>query len=79
LSDGALPRPTTKKVAAALKKEAQPLRVLGILRRDIPAQFLQPTRAQQTFRGLTPREVILSSWLLPVARALMPVPDSPDA
>jgi len=27
-------------------------------------QFLQPTRAQQTFRGLTPREVILSSWLL---------------
>jgi superfamily II DNA/RNA helicase len=64
LSDGALPRPTTKKVASALKKEAEPLKVLGILRRDIPVQFLQPTRAQQTFRGLTPREVILSSWLL---------------
>ena len=64
LSDGALPRPTTKKVATALRKQAEPLKVLGILRRDIPAQFLQPTRAQQTFRGLTPREVILSSWLL---------------
>jgi superfamily II DNA/RNA helicase len=64
LSDGALPRPTTKKVAADLRKEAEPLKVLGILRRDIPAQFLQPTRAQQTFRGLTPREVILSSWLI---------------
>jgi superfamily II DNA/RNA helicase len=79
LSDGALPRPTTKKVAAGLRKEAEPLKVLGILRRDIPAQFLQPTRAQQTFRGLTPREVILSSWLLLVAQALMPVPDSRDA
>jgi superfamily II DNA or RNA helicase len=64
LSDGALPRPTTKKVAEALRKEAEPLKVLGILRRDIPAQFLQPTRAQQMFRGLTSREVILSSWLL---------------
>lgn len=64
LSDGALPRPTTKKVAESLRKEAEPLKVLGILRRDIPIQFLQPTRAQQTFRGLTPREVILSSWLL---------------
>jgi hypothetical protein len=64
LSDGALPRPTTKKVAASLRKEAEPLKVLGILRRDIPAQFLQPTRAQQTFRGLKPREVILSCWLL---------------
>lgn len=64
LSDGALPRPTTKKVAEALRKEAEPLKVLGILRRDIPMQFLQPTRAQQTFRSLTPREVILSSWLM---------------
>lgn len=64
LSDGALPRPTTKKVAEALRKEAEPLKVLGILRRDIPIQFLQSTRAQQTFRGLTPREVILSSWLM---------------
>jgi superfamily II DNA/RNA helicase len=64
LYDGAVPRPTTKKVAEALRKESEPLKVLGILRRDIPQQFLQPTRAQQTFRSVTPREVILSSWLV---------------
>jgi hypothetical protein len=46
LSDGALPRPTTKKVAEALRKEIEPLKVLGVLRRDIPLAFLQPTRAQ---------------------------------
>jgi hypothetical protein len=64
LTDGALPRPTTKKVAEALKKEIDPLRVLGILRRDIPALFFQATRAQQTAHALSPREVILSSWLI---------------
>jgi superfamily II DNA/RNA helicase len=64
LNDGALPRPTTKKVAEALKKELEPLKVLGILRRDIPSQLFQPTRAQRTFHALSPREVILSSYLL---------------
>jgi len=64
LTNGALPRPTTKKVAEALKKEHEPLRVLGVLRRDIPAQLFQPTRAQQTFHALSPREVILSSYLV---------------
>jgi len=64
LTDGALPRPTTKKVAEALKKEIEPLKVLGILRRDISAHFFQATRAQQTAHTLHPREVILSSYLL---------------
>jgi len=64
LADGALPRPTTKKVAEALKTEAEPLKVLGILRRDIPSQFFRPTRAQATHHTLSPREVILSSYLL---------------
>ena len=64
LTDGALPKPTTKTVAEALKKESEPLKVLGILKRDIPAQFFQPTRAQQTLQALSPREVILSSYLI---------------
>jgi superfamily II DNA/RNA helicase len=64
LADGALPRPTTKKVAEALKKEIEPLKVLGILRRDIPSLFFQPTRAQQTSKALNPREVILSSYIV---------------
>ena len=64
LTDGALPRPTTKKVAEALKKESEPLKVLGILRRDISPLFFQSTRAQQTHYALSPREVILSSWMV---------------
>ncbi|MFH0341545.1 MAG: helicase-related protein [Chromatiales bacterium] len=64
LTDGALPRPTTKKVTEALKKEIEPLKVLGILRRDIPSPFFQATRAQQTAHAFSPREVILSSYLL---------------
>ena len=64
LNDGALPRPTTKKVAEALKMEANPLRVLGILRRDIPTAFFQATRAQLNPYASSPREVILSSYLV---------------
>jgi hypothetical protein len=64
LADGALSRPTTKKVAEALKEEIEPLKVLGILRRDVPSLFFQPTRAQQTSHALNPREVILSSYIL---------------
>lgn len=64
LIDGALPRPTTKKVAEALKKEIDPLKVLGILRRDISTLFLQPTRAQESAYMFNPREVILSSYLV---------------
>ncbi|MDP8247717.1 MAG: hypothetical protein P9M00_06225 [Candidatus Tritonobacter lacicola] len=40
------------------------MKVLGILRRDIPATFFQPTRTQLTHQAFSPREVILSSWLI---------------
>jgi superfamily II DNA/RNA helicase len=64
LSDGALPKPTTKKVADSLRMELEPLKVLGILRRDIPFLLFRATRAQLTHHSLSPREVILSSYLL---------------
>jgi superfamily II DNA/RNA helicase len=64
LSDGALPTPTTKKVAEALKKESDPLRVLGILHVGIPEQFFQQTRAQQSAQAVAARQVILSSYLV---------------
>ncbi|MEA2206261.1 MAG: hypothetical protein QOE77_3037 [Blastocatellia bacterium] len=63
LDDGALPKPTTKKVATALKKEAAPLRVLGILKRDIPLEFFQATPADASRNAYSPREVILSSFI----------------
>jgi len=64
LMDGSLPKPTTKKVAEALKREIEPLKVLGILRRDLSPLFFQSTRAQQMHHSMMPREVILSSWVV---------------
>ena len=64
LEDGALPKPTTKKTAAVLKTEVEPLKVLGILRREIPKEFFLATRAELSQHSRSPREVILSSYIV---------------
>ena len=64
LEDGALPKPTTKKIATALKKEIQPLNVLAILRRDIAREFFQTSVATPIGKSNAPREVILSSYIV---------------
>ncbi len=64
LEDGALPKQTTKKVADALKKGViDPLKLLGVLKRDIPREFFYATRAEQARGAGNPREVILSSFV----------------
>jgi superfamily II DNA/RNA helicase len=63
LEDGALPRPTLKKLDGGFKTEGHPLKVLGIMRRDIPTQFFQATRVERTRHIFNPREVILSEYL----------------
>jgi hypothetical protein len=63
IDDGALPRPTTKKVADALKREAAPFKVLGTLKREIPKEFFQATIADRARDAHSPREVILSSFI----------------
>lgn len=64
LEDGALPKATAKKAAAALKKEIQPLKVLAILRRHISQDLFQTNPASHARHALMPREVILSSYLV---------------
>ncbi|MBF0104548.1 MAG: helicase [Deltaproteobacteria bacterium] len=64
LEDGALPKPTTKKLHESLSTELEPLKVLGILKRDIPAEFFKATRAQESRHYGSPREVILSEYLV---------------
>lgn len=63
INDGVLPKPTTKRVATALSKEAAPFKVLGILKREIPKGFFQATIADATRNAYAPREVILSSFI----------------
>ena len=67
VEDGSLPKATAKKVAAALKKPENlpPLKVLAVLRRDIKPEFFQAAPVAHAGQALAPREVILSSYLVP--------------
>jgi len=66
VEDGSLPKATSKKVAAALKKpeSLQPLKVLATLRRDIKPELFQASPIAHASQALAPREVILSSYLV---------------
>jgi superfamily II DNA/RNA helicase len=64
LEDGALPKRTTRTVAEALMKATiEPLKVVGVLRRDIPREFFFATRGDIARQAVGPREVILSSFV----------------
>ena len=62
--EGSLPKRTAKDLAAKLKTEIEPLKVLAILRRDIKSELFQATPTAHSSQGLSPREVILSSYLV---------------
>ena len=69
LEEGALPRQTTGTVLKALKKEIEtgkpnPLKVLAILRKNIPDELLKSHVAESATRASCPREVILSEYLI---------------
>jgi len=66
VDEGSLPKRTAKDVAARLKKEIEPLKVLAILRRGIKRELFQASPVAQAGQALAPREVILSSYLVDV-------------
>jgi hypothetical protein len=68
LEDGALPRPTLKKLAEAFRTEAHPLKLMGLMRRDIPDQFFQPVRVESARHNFSPRQVILSEYFIKPAQ-----------
>lgn len=67
LEEGGIPKPTTKKTLAELKKVLQgtinPLKVVAILQKDIPEKFLESHLAENSAQTAGPREVILSEYL----------------
>lgn len=67
VEEGSLPKATAKKVATALKKPENllPLKVLTVLRRDIKPEFFQAAPVAHAGQAVAPREVILSSYLVP--------------
>ena len=66
LDEGALPKVTAKKIAAALKKPENlaPLKVLAVLRREIKHELFLTSPVANASQALAPREVILSSFLV---------------
>jgi len=68
LEEGGLPKQTSKTLLKELQKEfkkgVQPLRILAILRMNIPSEFLKKPAAQSAAQTFGPREVILSEYFI---------------
>ena len=64
VEEGSLPKRTAKELAAKLKEEIQPLKVLAILRHDIKRELFQTSPASHAIHALASREVVLSSYLV---------------
>ncbi|QBX63353.1 helicase-related protein [Dehalococcoides mccartyi] len=64
IEEGALPKQTTKTLVKALTGQTEPLKILGILKTNVPAAFFKDTMAENTAQTFGPREVILSEYLV---------------
>ena len=60
--DGIIPGNTTRRIKKAIEREPNPLKVLGILKKNIPANLLGMQQTGQP-SARTRREVILSEYL----------------
>jgi len=65
LNEGTLPKQTTKTLVKEIKKSGNnPLKVLYKLRAGIPANFFSDFGASAVYQSASPREVILSEYLV---------------
>jgi len=66
IEEGGLPKQTTKKTLQELNRELKnglnPLRILGVLQKNIPSDLLKEHIAESAAQTLGPREVILSEY-----------------
>ncbi len=63
IEEGGLPKQTTRTLQKALSQEINPIKILGILKRNIPSGFFKETMAESAAQTSGPREVILSEYL----------------
>jgi hypothetical protein len=64
IEDGALPKQTTKTLVKALTGQTDPLKILGILKTNVPMAFFKEPVAENAAQTSGPREVILSEYLV---------------
>ncbi len=57
-----MPRQTIKTLVKELAKTDKPLKILGILKMNIPTEFFKKTAVESSGSGSAPREVILSEY-----------------
>jgi hypothetical protein len=64
IEEGGLPKQTTKTLQKKLSKGVNPIKILGILRKNIPSEFFKEPAAESAAQTAGPREVILSEYLV---------------
>jgi superfamily II DNA/RNA helicase len=64
IEEGGLPKQTSKVLSKALSKEANPLKILAVLRSNIAPELFNETAAEGAISPSHPREVILSEYLV---------------
>lgn len=64
LQDGALPKPTMKKIMKSIEKEKDPLKILARIKSGIPSEMFQRPLAGSAAETQGPKEVILSEYLV---------------
>ncbi len=66
IEEGGLPKQTTRTLQKALSKEINPIKILAILKKNIPSEFFKETVAESAAQTSGPREVILSEYLISI-------------
>ncbi len=64
LEDGAMPKPTMKKISKETKGMTDPHKILAAIRRNTPSALFRETFAETSADISGPREVILSEYLI---------------
>ncbi len=64
LEEGGMPKKTAKTIFNELKGETNPMKILAIIKRNLPNQLFNATQTAKDISMNSPKEVILSEFLL---------------
>ncbi len=64
LEEGALPKTVAKRIAAEIIGETNPMKILAGIKRNLPEQFFNSTATAKDISMSSPKEVILSEYLI---------------
>ena len=62
-NEGVIPKNITKRIKQKIEKEDEPLKILAVLKREIPGRLLGIRHTGNSGDIISKREVILSEWL----------------